>query len=245
MNRPLRTDGLPTLANGEPVLHRWFVLLLAVIIPATLAVVIAAFLLIGRDTVAAAERRPAGDDTVTVFRGDAQLAQTLGVDVGPACMQAIRLIGDDGSRQAARAASQATCRLLDDPTFARAREGLAVWARSNGQLRYATFELSGVESSARVEDGRIVLELNAKFQFVAGVHAAPAMIHQLTLLAELSWPGATVTASAAMEAAFAEAAACQVLALEAPPRGCTDVAELLEDPDLYASLVAAGYRDDR
>jgi hypothetical protein len=56
VNRPLRTDGLPTLENGEPVLHRWFVLVLAVVIPATLVVVTAAFLLIGRDTVAAAER---------------------------------------------------------------------------------------------------------------------------------------------------------------------------------------------
>lgn len=241
----LRTDGLPTLDNGEPVLHRWFVLLMAVLVPLTVIVTVVAFLLIGRDTVGAAERRPAGDGQVTVFRGDAQLAETLGVDVGPDCMQGVRVIGDDGSRAAARAAAQATCRLLDEPQFARARDGLSVWSRSGGQLRYATFELSGVESSARIENDRIVIELNAKFQFMAGVHAAPAMIHQLVLLTDMAWPGDTIGARVAAEAAKAEAAACDRLTFENPPRGCRDVTELLADDNLVDSLVAAGYRDDR
>jgi len=245
VNQPLRTDGLPTLANGEPVLHRWFVLVMFAVIPVTLAVAVVALFLTGRDTVDAADRRPAGDGTVTVFRGDAQIAETLDVSVGPDCMQAIRLIGDDGSRASARAAAQATCRLLDDPQFARARQGLAVWSRANGQLRFATFELSGVESSARIENDRIVLELNAKFQFIAGVHAAPALIHQLTLLTDAAWPGATVGASTASVAALAEADACAVLALEAPPRGCADVDELRGETDLIAALIGAGYRDDR
>lgn len=245
MNQPLRTDGRPTLANGEPVLHRWFVVAMLVLVPVTVVVVVAAFLLIGRETVAPAERRPAGDATVTVFRGDAQLAATQGVDIGPGCMQAIRLIGDDGSRAAARAAGVATCRLLTDPRFAAARDGLAVWSRSQGQLRYATFELSGVESSARVENNRIVLELNAKFQFLSGSHATPAMIHQLTLLTDPDWPGDTIGASTAVAAAQAEADACQALTFETPPRGCADVTELLADPDLYGALVDAGYRNDR
>ena len=245
MNQPLRTDGLPTLPNGEPVMHRWFVLAMAVLVPVTLAVFVAALMLIGRDTVDAAERRPAGDGHVTVDRGHAQLAQTLGVAVGPDCMQAIRLIGDDGSRAAAKAAAMATCRLLDDPMYALAREGLAVWSRSNGQLRYGTFELSGVESSARVEDGRIVIELNAKFQFVAGVHAAPALLHQLALITDPAWPGQTVGASRARDGARLEQAACKQLVLDAPPRGCSDVDELLSDPDVLSALVAAGYRDDR
>lgn len=245
MNQPLRTDGLPTLGNGEPVLHRWFVLFMLVLVPVTMTVVVVALMLIGRDTVDAAERRPAGDAQVTVARGDAQLAQTLGVDVGPSCMQAIRLIGDDGSRASARAAASATCRLLEDPTFATARQGLSVWSRSNGQLRYATFELSGVESSARVEDGRIVIELNAKFQFVAGVHAAPALLHQLTLINDPAWPGDTVGVLSAQAGAVAEQAACNRLVLDTPPRGCRDVDELLNGPDVFEALVAAGYRDDR
>lgn len=226
-------------------MHRWFVLAMLVFIPVTLAVFVTALLLIGRDSVDPAERRPAGDASVTVERGDAQLAQTLGVDVGPDCMQAIRLIGDDGSRAAARAAATATCRLLADPLFATARQGLAIWSRSNGQLRYATFEFSGVESSARVEDGRIVVELNAKFQFVAGIHAVPAILHQLTLITDVAWPGETISASTAKAGALIEQAACTRLALDAPPRGCNDVFELLREPDVLAALVAAGYRDDR
>ena len=53
---PLREDGLPTLPTGEPVLHRWFVILLLVLAPIALAVTAWALLSIGGEPISPAER---------------------------------------------------------------------------------------------------------------------------------------------------------------------------------------------
>ncbi len=241
---PLRDDGLPTLPTGEPVLHRWFVVTLLALIPLALGVTVWAFASIDRTELTAAQRRPAGDGSVTIERGDAMLSRTLDAEPGPACAQAIRIIGDAGSRAAARRALQGACGLIGGGGFDDAREGLVRWIAADGILRIATFELSGVESSARVEDARTVVELNAKFQFEDAVRGTPALLHQLVLLADPSWPGETVTAQAELEAARAQQRACHSLDLgEDPPRGCLDVDELLAADDPVAALLEVGFRD--
>jgi len=242
---PLKDDGLPTLPTGEPVLQRWFVLTLLLLTPVTIGVTIWAFASIDREMIGPAERRPAGDSVVTVERGQAQLATTMEAEPGPGCGQAVRLIGDAGSRAAARVALAGACQLIDSGRFPLARAGLVRWIAADGWLRIATFELAGVESSARLEAGRIVIELNAKFQFDDAVRAAPALLQQLVLLSDQEWPGAPVGASTALEAALAEHESCLLLAFDEPPRGCSDVAELLDRPDPRAELLGAGYRDDR
>ncbi|MEX2420857.1 MAG: hypothetical protein WD670_03465, partial [Actinomycetota bacterium] len=166
-------DGLPTLATGEPVLQRWFVLAMLVLVPVTIAVGVWGLLAIDREPLTAAERRPAGGAEITIERGDATLATTVDAEPGPDCAQAIRIVGDPGSRAAASVAMARACELIDSGDFPRARDGLVEWIESGGQLRIATFEMSGVDSSSRVEDGRIVMELNAKFQFDDAVIGTP------------------------------------------------------------------------
>ncbi len=243
---PLRDDGLPTLATGEPVLQRWFVIALLLLVPLAVAVTVWAFLAIDREPLSAAERRPAGGSEVTIARGDAMLSETRDAEPGPGCSQAIRIVGDPGSQTTARAALETLCGLIDSGDFPLLREGLVTWIAGGGQLRIATFELSGVESSARVEEGRLIVELNAKFQFQDARRAAPALAHQLALLTDAGWPGAPVGVTTELRAAELQQRACAVLEFgEDLPRGCRDAAELLAADDPVADLLAVGFRDDR
>jgi hypothetical protein len=243
---PLRTDGLPTLPTGEPVLQRWFVLLTLVMVPVALVVVVWAFLSVDREELTAAERRPAGGPEVTIARGEAMLAQTLDAEPGPGCAQAIRIVGDEGSRTAAAAALEGVCELIDRGDLPEVREGLVTWIAGGGQLRVATFELAGVESSARLEDERLIIELNARFQFEDPVRGAPAIAHQLVLLTDPAWPGAPVGVTTELAGAEVQRRACEVLELGEPaPRGCRDAAELLDADDPVGDLLRVGFRDDR
>jgi hypothetical protein len=243
---PLRDDtGLPTLPTGEPVLHRWFVIAMLVLVPIGLGVSIwAATFVFDRDTIAPADRRPAGDDTVTVDRGGAELGTVEDVEPGPSCAAAIEVVGDSGARAAGTRALGAACSLLRGGRFPDAVDGLREWADGRGQLRFALFERTGVESSLRAEDDRLTLELNPAFQFEDATRAAPAILHQLTLLADDGFPGAPITAERALAGAEAQAEACDRLVFsDQPPRGCLDVEELLAEPDPLAALREAGYAD--
>lgn len=247
---PLRDDGLPTLPTGEPVLARWFVVLMIVLVPVAIGVTVWAFSSIpDGEVISAAERRPAGDGEVTVARGQAQLNPVDEVAPGPGCGSALTVSGDEGARTAADRAIEATCELFTGGRFDEARAGLGAWQDSRGELRFATFQMSGVESSARVEDERLVIELNARFQFEDAAGAAPAILGQLVLFGADDWPGETIAASRAVLAAEIEAAACATLfddlEAEGVPRGCRDVTELLASDDPLGDLVAAGYRPDR
>lgn len=239
---PLRDDGLPTLDTGEPVLHRWFVIGMLVLVPVALAVSLWAILAIPSDTVPPAQRRPPGDAQVTIDRGDAQLGESTETEAGPRCAEPIELVGDSGSRAAARRALGAACQLLASGRYPAAEAGLDAWTAARGQLRFATFARSVVESSSRVEDGRIVVELNAKFLFEDATRATPAVLHQLVLIGAGSWPGSPVTATLELEAARLQADACaRMVFAEQPPRGCQDVDELLAENDPLGALVDAGY----
>lgn len=243
---PMQGDGLPTLPTGEPVLQRWFVLALLLLGLAALGVTVWGFASIDREQLSAAERRPAGGPEVTIERGAATLARTQDASPAPDCAQAIRLIGDRGSRAAARVAVEAACGLISTGDFPRARDGLIEWIAADGIMRIATFELSGVESSTRVEDDRLVLELNAKFQFEDAVTGAPAVLHQLELIADPAWPGEAIGATTELEAARSQLDACRRLEFpEQPPRGCLDAEELLAEDDPIDALVEVGFRDDR
>jgi hypothetical protein len=243
---PMQDDGLPTLPTGEPVLQRWFVVALLLLAVAALAATVWGFASIDREQLSAAERRPAGGAEVTIERGDAMLAETLDASPGPDCAQAVRLVGDTGSQAAARVAMRAACDLIATGDFPRAREGLVEWIAADGVMRIATFELSGVESSTRVEDDRLILELNAKFQFEDAVTGAPAVVHQLELIADPAWPGQAVGAGTELEAARSQMDACQRLDFpDQPPRGCLDVEELLAEEDPIDALLEVGFRDDR
>lgn len=239
---PLRDDGLPTLPTGEPVLARWFVLVMLALAPVAIAVTVWALSFAGRDVVPPAERRPAGGVEVTVERGAAELGADRSGEPGPGCAARIVLVGDEGARAALRRALGATCQLLDGAELDAARRGLERFAGASGSVRFATFELAGVESSARREDGGVVIELNARFAFEDATRAAPELVHQLALLAQDDWPGAPITVATALAAAREQLVACSRLSLpQGEPRGCTDARAILESGDAGSALAAAGY----
>ena len=243
---PLPGDGLPTLPTGEPVLARWFVIAMLVMAPVTIGVTIWAFLSIPDADIAPAERRPPGTAEMTYDRGEARFPPTRETEEGPGCARHVTLVGDDGARAAGRVALRALCQVLATPGLEEARDGLREWA--GGRLEVAVFELTGVESTTRVEDGEVVVEINAKFQFEDAARAAPVLVHELTLLDDEEFPGQPVGARAALRATEAQRLACEaqnLLAADDPPRGCLDAAELLAEPDPLAALVDSGLRDDR
>jgi hypothetical protein len=241
---PLRGDGLPTLATGEPVLARWFVIVMLLLVPIALTVMLIAWRATDREPLGTIERRSVGGPTVTIDRGDAQFPEATTTEPGPDCAQDAVLVGDDSARAAARRALGATCQLVRDLDLPATAAGLETWLASGALMRVGVFERSGVDASARLEDGRIVLELNARFLFEDATRAAPALVHQLVLIGQPDWPGATVTADAELTAARELLVACARLVLPAgSPRACLDAQELLDLDDPRGALIAAGFRD--
>lgn len=235
-------DGLPTLPTGEPILHRWFVVAMLILVPVGLAVVVWAFTSFDRDPITPAERRPPGTAAVTHGRGAVELGDVHDTEPAPACAAEVELVGDEGARAAARRALAAACQLLQIRDLPAAEAGLRRLVSMQGQVRVAVFERTGVDASTRIEDGRPVLELNAKFQFEDATRAAPFLLHELVHLGGGTWPGEAVDAAGELEAMLVQAAACEQLTLgPAPPRGCLDAAALLDDPDPLVQLREAGY----
>ena len=210
---------------------------------AALVVTVWAFAAGRRDPLSAAERRPPGTAEVTHDRGQAALAESAEAVAGPGCAAGIDLVGDDGGRATGRRALAAVCQLLTGRDLETAQEGLRRWIESDGVLRVAVFEFTGLDSSARVEDGRVVIEINGKFQFEDATRAAPVILHELVHLGQ-GWPGAPVTAAQELAAVTAQAQACDTLVLREPPRGCLDVNELLGADDPLGQIHDAGYVSD-
>lgn len=235
-------DGLPALDSGEPVLARWFVILMLVLVPVGLGVSVWALTAFDREELTAAERRPPGTAEVTHERGQAALNDTLVTESGPACAAAIDVVGDDGARAAGRRALGGLCTLVSRGGLDTVAEGLARWGELDGVLRFAVFEVSGLDSSARLEDGRLVIELNAKYQFDDATLAAPALAHELAHLAD-GFPGEPVSDAAELRAVEVQARVCDDLVISGdPPRACLDAEELLGAEDPLSLLDDAGYR---
>jgi len=238
-------DGLPSLPSGEPVLHRWFVLVMIPLVLIGIGVTVWAWTSIRGIDISAASRRPPGTAEVTHERGQAAIAEDTSTTEASGCAEGVTLVGDPGGRAAAERALAAMCQQLRSPGLAEAAAGLQVWADNGGVLRFAVFEINGLDSSTRVEGGRYVIELNNKFQFLepSAALAAPFLVHELTHLGQDTWPGAPVTAEDELVALQRQADACDRLTLRRdPPRGCGDAEELLAEVDPLGSLRTAGYR---
>ena len=189
-----------------------------------------------------AARRPPGTATVTHDRGDAVLNTTRDHAAGSGCAAGVDVVGDQGAIAAGRRALSSTCQLLSSGRFPTALQGMRRWAAQDGILRFAVFERTGVDASARIVDGVPVVELNARFQFQDATEAAPFVVHELVHLGGDRWPGSPVTAAGELAAMQAQADACDRLAFATqPPRGCADATTLVASPDPLARLKAAGY----
>jgi hypothetical protein len=241
---PLRDDGLPTLATGEPVLARWFVIVMLLLVPVAVGVSVIAWQAASREPPPAIERRSVGTAEITSARGDALFPETEASEPGPACAEDALLTGDRSAVSAARRALSATCQLIAGGDFPLASAGLTTWLEAGAITRVGTFERSGVDASARDEDGRITLEINARYLFEDATRAAPVVVHQLGLIGQPDWPGTPVSAQAEAAALAEQLRACSRLSLpDGVPRPCRDAQELLAIDDLVGALIEVGFRD--
>lgn len=242
-------DGLPALPNGEPLLARWFVL--AMLVLGLVAVTLTVVFLSTRvepvdEAFPVAERRPPGTTEVTHDRGRIVLAEDTTSEQPVTCAENVRLVGDDGGRSTLQRAFGVLCAELASPgdgALGAVAEGLDRFDAAGGIARVALGEATGVDSSLRVEDGELVLEIAPKFQFDNGRLAAPFLAHELAHLAG-GWPEVAVDAEDEVTAMAAQLAMCEAVLerIDAEaPRGCRDAQLLLEGPDPAAALRDAGY----
>ena len=245
-------DGLPSLPDGEPVLARWFVVLMLLL--SVVAVAMTVFVLTRRAAPPAevfppAERRNPGTAEVTHDRGELRVAEDTTVSQPVTCAPDVRLVGDPGGRATLQRAFGVLCAQLeadDDSSLAQVARGLGELDAAAGIARVALGAATGVESSARIEDGVPIVEIAPKFQFDNGRLAAPFLAHELFHLGSETWPGAPVGAEQELAAMRVQDEVCRALRVpeEQLPRGCGDAAELLASDDPLAALRDAGYPHD-
>ncbi len=239
-------DGLASLPSGEPVLPRWFAIIMVILVPLGIAITAWAFLSIESEDISPAARRPPGTAEITHERGGAALNEIVDTEDGPGCTAGMTLVGDIGARAALRRALSTVCGLIarDELGLDLTAAGVDAAVREGIRVRMAVFELTGVDASSRVEDGTIVMELNAKFQFRDASSAAPILASELAHFAQ-GFPGRAVSAQSQLAALLEQRIACKNLTARGDlPRGCLDVEQLMLDPDPLAALIAAGFDDE-
>jgi hypothetical protein len=236
------------MPDGEPLLARWFVVSMLVL--SLVAVGLTVFALTRRaappaEVFPAAERRNPGTAEVTHDRGQIVIAQDTTVSQPVTCAPQVRLVGDEGGRATLRRAFGVLCAQLeaDDGALAQVAAGLAELDDRGGIARIAQAAATGMDSSARIEDGVPVVELAPKFQFENARVAAPFLAHELFHLGGETWPGSPVTASDEAAAMQVQLIVCSALRVtdDELPRGCRDAEELLGDDDPVGALLEAGF----
>ncbi|MDQ3709712.1 MAG: hypothetical protein M3387_10505, partial [Actinomycetota bacterium] len=116
---------------------------------------------------------------------------------------------------------------------------LSAFAAAGGVVRFAQFEATGVDSTARLDTDPPVILVNARLTRTDPLWIAPLVAHDTTFFQGPD-PG---TAEAALAARQVEDLVCdRLLAGRRESRGCTDAEALLAMPDPLAALRAAGYR---
>ncbi len=229
----------PTGELGDQVLPRWFVLIVVMLIPVAATVVVVALVLGGPRQLAVAERRPPPAGGYTNRAGEITPAVGEPVVYERACpmLQGVRIAGSDRQRSVLRAGLAALCNVdLSDEVAARLR----AFAEARGVVRFARFELTGVDSTATLGSGREppVVYLNAKFEAGNPLRVAPLIAHDVSL-SQLD----AASAEAALAARRVEAAVCHRLFDAAElGRGCRDARGLLELDDPLRALRDAGFR---
>jgi hypothetical protein len=226
----------PTSELGDQVLPRWFVLTAIAAVLAAIAVAVVAFATIGRDDLPAADRRPPPADGFTTAVGDVGVGASEPVPYDAPCapLEGIRVAGTDADRAQLRRGLAAVCNTpLPNETSA----AIAAFSEAGGVLRFATFEATGVDSTASLPGQPPVILINTRFQRTDASWIAPLIAHDATLRA--LEPGAATAALAAREA---EAAVCDsLLGDDNDSRSCADAQALLALDDPLAALRDAGF----
>ncbi|HEX6257335.1 MAG TPA: hypothetical protein VFZ70_16120 [Euzebyales bacterium] len=226
----------PTSELGDQVLPRWFVLTAIAAALAATAVAVVAFASIGRDDLPAAQRRPPPDPNFTTAVGavDVGTAEPVPYDAACARLDGVRVAGSEADRARLRRGLAAVCN-TDLPAGTAA--AVTDFAEDRGVVRFATFEATGVDSTASLPDGPPVILINTRYQRTDAAWIAPLIAHDATLRA--LEPGSATAALAAREA---EATVCdRLLGDDSGSRSCADARAVLTLDDPLAALRGAGF----
>jgi hypothetical protein len=225
----------------EPLLPRWFVLLALGAIPVALGVAVWAFVAFGPDDLPVAERRPppAPTGALTTDVGQYTVGESEAVDLpleGCAPFQGVRAAGSEADRQRIDAALVALC---DGPVPEDVARRIRLLGQRRGEIRFAQFQATGVDSTLDLGADPPRVLLNARFarEDTDPLWIAPLVVHDTTYL-----EAPVGTAASALEARTREADACERLLVDArPSRACEDAAALLALLDPVRALQAAGF----
>ena len=227
----------PTSELGDQVLPRWFVLTAIAAVVAAIVVAVAAFVAAGPATVPVEARRPRPSATYTTAVGDVEWGGSTAMPYDAPCptLDGVRVAGAEADRAQLRRGLAVLCNAtLPDDTLADVR----TFAEAGGTVRFATFEATGVDSTAtRREDPPEIL-VNTRFQRTDASWIAPLIVHDATLL-----PRDPATAEAALAARRAEATVCErLLGAGTDSRACADAAAITALDDPLSALREAGFR---
>jgi hypothetical protein len=224
----------PSSELGDQVLPRWFVLTAMALAVVAATVVVAALVFPQRDDLPVEARRPPPSVLYTTDAGEVQagLSQPQTYDAPCALLQGIRIAGTPVDQIRLREGLAGLCNIeLPDDVSADVRE----FAQQQGVVRFATFEATGVDSTASRDAAAIFV--NARFQRTDPLWIAPLIVHDATMRR----PG-RASAEGALQARRAELTTCDLLlGTRARSRGCADAAAIIDLDDPIAALRAAGF----
>jgi hypothetical protein len=227
----------PTSELGDQVLPRWFVLTAIAAVVAAIVVGVAAFVLPRGATVPEAARRPPPSAEWTTAVGAIEAGGSPSDPYDPPCalLDGVRLGGSAGDQAQLRRGLAALC---NTSLPAAARAGLQGFADAGGTVRFATFEATGVDSTAsRGADNPTIL-INTRFQRTDARWIAPLIAHDV-----VARDRNPATAETALTARRAELAVCVALLDEqAFSRACADADAVVSADDPLGALRDAGYR---
>lgn len=225
----------PTSELGDQVLPRWFVLTALVAVVAAAVVAAAAFILPTRTTVPVEARRPppSGDYTTAVGAVEVGTSEPVVYDAPCALLDGVRIAGSEADQAILRRGLASLCNtsLPGAP-----RAAVRAFARDGGTVRFATFEATGVDSTA-MRDQPVIL-INTRFQRTQASWIAPLVVHDAVLRS-----GDPRAAQAALSARRAEDVVCErLVGTDSDNRACADAAAVISLDDPLAALRRAGFR---
>jgi hypothetical protein len=225
----------PTGELGDQLLPRWFVLTAMALVVGAVGVLAAALLSAQRDTVPVEARRPPPSLMYTTAAGEVQTGVSAPQTYDAPCtlLRGVRVAGTAVDRTRLRQGLAGLCNIpLPDDVVADVR----AFAERNGVVRFATFEATGVDSTASRELPATVF-INARFQRTDPLWIAPLIVHDATLRR----PG-RASAEGALMARRAELLVCdRLLGTTARSRGCADAAAIVALDDPVGALRAVGF----
>ena len=221
----------------DQLLPRWFVLLCLALIPVAIVAAVAGFIVFGPEEVPVAERRPPPAQGLTNNVGQFEIGPSKPVPYADACriLDGVQIAGTDADREALRLGLAGVCNTTLPPVI---QDRIELFASRGGIVRFAQFQSTGVDSTAKVDERPPQILINAKLQRTDPLWISPLVVHDAVLLG-----GGAATAPGALQARRAEDLVCdRLLEGRRESRGCADAEALLALPDPEAALRNAGFR---